>query len=338
MMTSLTTGDLAQSFHLRRHNQTLKTQLDTLVQEIATGQTADQGARLSGDFMPLSAIERSLTALDAYKTTTAEAALMTQAMQVSLDNLAGAADQVTPALLLAGGAPEATLLATTGADALGKLEQAVAALNGAVTGRALFSGAATDTRALAPADVMMAELKTLIAVETTPGGVMAAVAAWFDTPGGGFETAIYGGADTAAGPMRLAEGQTLSLDVTAADPALRDVLRGLATAALLADEATLGGDVDARAGLALMAGEHLLTAEGALSTLQAEVGTAQNRIETIQVENAAQTTMLTLARTELIGADPYETATELEAVQTQLETLYTITARLARLSLADYLS
>ncbi len=45
-----------------------------------------------------------------------------------------------------------------------------------------------------------------------------------------------------------------------------------------------------------------------------------------------------IARTELIGADPYDTATEMEAVQGQLETLYTVTARLSRLSLADFLT
>jgi flagellar hook-associated protein 3 FlgL len=36
-------------------------------------------------------------------------------------------------------------------------------------------------------------------------------------------------------------------------------------------------------------------------------------------------------------ADPYQAATELELAQTQLEAVYTLTARLSRLSLSDYL-
>lgn len=337
-MTPITLGDLAQSFQLRGQNTTLKTQLGTLAQELSTGVAADLGKRVSGDFVPLSSIERSLSTLSAYKTAGAEAALMTNAMQASLESLSGVASDLSPNLLLAGNSVGDTLVTTTGVDAQSKLEQAVAALNTTVAGRALFAGADTDQTALAPANDIIAGLKAATAGQTTADGVMAAAQAWFDTPGGGFESLIYGGSDTPAGPVRLAEGQSLTLDVSAADPALRDMLRGLATAALLADPTVLAGDEAGRAALAKKAGEHLLTAEGPLSTLRAEIGGAQNRIETIQAENASHASMLELARSELIGADPYETATELEAVQGQLETLYTVTARLSRLNLADFLS
>ena len=36
-------------------------------------------------------------------------------------------------------------------------------------------------------------------------------------------------------------------------------------------------------------------------------------------------------------ADPYRTATDLQAAQTRLETLYVLTARLSRLNLTEYL-
>ena len=49
-------------------------------------------------------------------------------------------------------------------------------------------------------------------------------------------------------------------------------------------------------------------------------------------EHAAEGSALQIARNDLIGADPYETATELEAVYGQIETLYTVTARIAQLS------
>jgi len=38
-----------------------------------------------------------------------------------------------------------------------------------------------------------------------------------------------------------------------------------------------------------------------------------------------------------VNADPFETASTLQAVQLQLETHYAMTARLSRLSLAEYL-
>ena len=36
-------------------------------------------------------------------------------------------------------------------------------------------------------------------------------------------------------------------------------------------------------------------------------------------------------------ADPYRTATDLQAAHTRLETLYVLTARLSRLNLTEYL-
>ena len=52
---------------------------------------------------------------------------------------------------------------------------------------------------------------------------------------------------------------------------------------------------------------------------------------------SAERTSYEIARTGLLEADPYETASRLEDVQFQLEALYAVTARMARLSLTSYL-
>ena len=53
--------------------------------------------------------------------------------------------------------------------------------------------------------------------------------------------------------------------------------------------------------------------------------------------NGAETSALEIARTDILAIDPYRTATELQSTETRLETLYTLTARLSRLSLSEYL-
>ena len=40
---------------------------------------------------------------------------------------------------------------------------------------------------------------------------------------------------------------------------------------------------------------------------------------------------------EIVAADPYQTAVDLEAAQLQLESLFTITARLSRLTLTEFI-
>lgn len=334
---TLSVGDLAHAFQLRKQNVALKQRSGTLMRELSTGKTADPGKRLSGNFLPLASIERGLTTLGAYRTAAAEAELTTRIMQQSLTHIDDAASDISSNLLLAGAAPEATILRNAGLQSHTSLERAVDALNAQVAGRSLFSGAATDSPALASADEILSALRAEVTGETTADGVIAAVKAWFDSPGGGFETLVYSGAPDAAGPVRLADDETLSLGITAADPGLRDMLRAFATAALLQDETVLSGNIAEKGKLARQSGEQVLTAERPLTALRAKIGGAQERIETILTENAAQTSLLEIARDEMIGIDPYEVATELEATRGRIEMLYAITARMSRLSLADFL-
>lgn len=336
-MSFVSIGDLSRGFALRTHNAEIKARLNRLGEEVTTGVTADPAARLRGDFRALGAIERSLKVMDSYELATSEAALTTDAMQLALDRLHQAGEKLIPGLLNA-----STLYDARTVDALGKetaewLELSVATLNTQVGGRSLFSGAATDRAALVPGSEILDEVKTAIAGLTSAADIAAAIDDWFDAPGGGFETLGYIGSDNPVGAVRLNERNVMSLDVTAADPVIRDFLKGLVAGALLADGATLSGDLDERSRLAGIAGEKLLNNSGHLATLQAEVGTAQSRIETIRTENSAGRTMLELARSDILAVDAYDAATEFRAVETQLETIYTITARLSRLSLADYI-
>lgn len=336
-MAFQTIGDLSRGLALRSRNAEIKARLDRLSAELASGRTADPRARVGGDFRPLAAIERSLSLLDSYDLATGEAAFAAETMQTALGALFDSAQTLAPKLMSAGSLGGAQMLDTTGAEARDALGHAVSALNTRAAGRALFAGADTDAAALADADTILAAIGAEVAGLTGAADVMAALDAWFDTPGGGFDSLAYQGADAPPAALRLAEGQSVTLAITAADPPLRATLKGLVAAALLADDTVLGGDVAARGALAESAGETLLGAEGQLTALRGDLGTAQARIEEIGTENAATRAAMELARTDLLAADPYETATGIEAAQTQLETLYAITARLSRLSLADYL-
>ncbi|MCV2881823.1 flagellin [Actibacterium sp. XHP0104] len=337
-MKQLTLGDQSQSVLLARHNLALKTRMTTLVQEVTTGTVADQGRHLAGDFSALSAIERSLTMLKTYDRNAAEAAGMARMMQAGLGSLGQMAMQTAEDMLLVGGTPSAGSLDTAGATAAARFDSAVAALNIKYAGRSLFAGTATDSPAIAPASAIMAALSTAVSGAGTAQDVAQVIDLWFDTPGGGFDTVAYQGATAPMGGLPVGEGQRITLSVTAVDPEIRGMLKAMATAALLADETVLAGDPVERGRLAVMAGEGLQSAQSPLTTLQARIGDAEAGIETIQAENAARSHAFQIARTDLIGADPYETATRLDQVQTRLETLYTLTARMSRLTLADYLS
>ncbi|MBN2906261.1 MAG: flagellar biosynthesis protein FlgL [Rhodobacteraceae bacterium] len=337
-MSFISIGDLSRGFALRSQNAEIKARLTRLSSELASGQTADPAARVRGDFRPLAAIARSLAVMDAYDLAGAEAALTTDAMQTALGQLTDAAQTLGSSLVQAASMPDGRMLSAVGNETRERLEGAVSALNTRVAGRALFAGAETDGAALLDGATILSTVTTQVAGLGTASDIMDVLDTWFDTPGGGFDALAYQGSDLPAGPVRLAEGQSLTLDVKASDPAVRGMLKALVAGALLADPGTLNGDTAARAALARRAGEGLLTAEAPLTALRADIGTTQAHIETIQAQNAAHRGLLELAQADILAVDPYETATEIEAVQTQLETLYTVTARLSRLSLANYLT
>ena len=69
----------------------------------------------------------------------------------------------------------------------------------------------------------------------------------------------------------------------------------------------------------------------------ARVGTVQAQIAAAQTRNTAEESALSITRAGIISADPYDAATRLEDLQTRIEALYLVTARVSRLSLADYL-
>ena len=160
--------------------------------------------------------------------------------------------------------------------------------------------------------------------------------AWFEDAGGGLETMGYLGSNSDMGPMMIAEDETVSVGVRADSQVIRDTLKGYALMSLIVDGA-LAGQVTEQADLAAAAATQLLAADGDITDVRARIGAVEARIEDAQARNAAEKSAYELARTELVGADPYQTATELQAVYAQIETLYTVTARIAGLKFTDYM-
>ena len=61
------------------------------------------------------------------------------------------------------------------------------------------------------------------------------------------------------------------------------------------------------------------------------------KISAAETRNSSEESALQIARNDLTSVDPYSTATKLQETQTQLETIYALTARMSHLSLLDYL-
>lgn len=337
-MNLISVGDMARAYQLRHQSQGLKSELTRLSQELTTGQRTDTAAALRGDFSTLAGIEGSLAVLTSYKGAAAEATLMVETMQTALGTIQTMTSQAGPSLIAFSTTTTPEAIAAKTADVHQKFMAAIDLMNANTGGRYVLSGAATDRKPVADGAQILDWLRGHVAGQISASDIAAAVDGWFDAPpgGGGFVDLAYGGSAQPLAGIPIAPGETADLRVSAADPEMRDTLKGLALAALVS-EGLLPGDHIERARLTRLAGERIIAADRSIVGVQARLGIQEETIAATQSRNAAETATLHVTRSALAEADPYDTATALEAVRAQIETLYTLTARNARLSLTNYL-
>lgn len=335
-MTLTSLGDMSTLFITRRHNTELKTTLARLTQELSTGRVADPAGHLGVAAGRLGDLERSLALGGAQLRSLGETGQMLSTMQTTLDTVAGTSRYLSEQLIAlppSATAAQTDQLASTAATGLDDMMRALDARYGT---QSLFAGRATDAAALAPAADMLAQLRTLTAGETTAAGVIAALDAWFDTAGGGFDSLIYLGDPDGFLTRPLDTGSALQIPVRADDPALRDAMKAAALAALAGPD---GPPLNQGERIALLTDARNRTVNAAqpIVALQATLGAAEARVEAASVRLGARQTAEGVMRNDLFAADPFETASLLEQVRAQLETHYTLTARLNNLTLTRYL-
>ncbi len=328
-------GDLARGMTLRTRATEIKTQIETLSYEMSTGKVQDTSGHLGGDYSHLLDLDRSLARLDAFKIATTEAGVFTDVMQQSLNTFDTSLAEVSATLLAFGTANQTVTHEQASVQARNELDTMMSALNTRVAGRSLYAGNATDVSPLASAETLLAALETELSGLTTMTDIRTAAEDWFNDPAG-FDAAIYHGSDTPLAPMQIAENERITLPITATDPTFKAALRDTALAALASEDA-LAWSPTLRTSMFTQLGVDLANAKDETVKLRAEVGAAEARVEQAATRNASARVSLEYSRNALIEADPYETAAQLQTVQFQLESLYSVTVRNANLSLVNFL-
>lgn len=331
-----TLGDMRQHFLTGQATFTLKSQLNTLVQEMSSGQKSDLTAHLGADQSRLSSIDRQLELLDRFASANKHTAQSLAVMQTALNTVESHRAAQSGSLITVGSGADSLQVQTAAKASESAFSAVVNALNTRHGDRSLFAGASVDRTPLNDPQDMMTSLRSAVTGLTNVVDIEDAVAAWFDAPGGGFETDGYFGQAGTFAQRSIASDQTVQIDAAADDPAFRDTMKALALGAIAGDE-DLTLDVDARRSLQLRAGEALLSASSPLAAVQARLGHVEQQVDEANARLSAQQSAFGIARNDLVSADPFETATRLQQVQQQLETQYTLTARLSRLSLTEYL-
>lgn len=336
MALSPLVGDLSRNLLLRQANNATKSELTTRMQEVTTGIRSDIPLGLGGDTRGLGHVESRLATLTAYDRAGTDLDRQARGMQFALEGVQDKVRLLGADMLLIGTSPSATSVAAGLTQARAHLDEVVAKLNTNVAGRFLFSGTETTTPPLASTAVLLADLQGFIGSPATAADLIAGVTAFFDAPpGAGGYVDTYGGDDNTI-TVAIAPGMTAGIDDNATAPAIRETLKGLTLLALAA-EPPWDGNLPAQAEIMAAAGGSLIAADTGLALLRGDIGMTEGAVARAQTRNNAERTALNIERNDLTTVDPYEAISAATEAQTRLEAIYSMTARLSRLSLASYL-
>ncbi len=158
-----------------------------------------------------------------------------------------------------------------------------------------------------------------------------------------FESTFFNGTpqlapDGTAAPRvtaRIDESTVIQHGVQANDPAFTDLLRGLSMLASL--DASAIADPDAYRVWVGEAANAISSGISGLIEAESRLGSQQQTVEQVLGMQRDRQSLFNSQVLTLEGVDPYEAATRLSQLQTQLEATYAITARLSRLSFLNYM-
>ena len=158
-----------------------------------------------------------------------------------------------------------------------------------------------------------------------------------------FESTFFNGtplvaADGSASPRvtaRIDETTVLAYGIQANDPAFTDLLRGLAMIAAT-DPAEIA-DPEAYRVWVGTAATAVSDGIAGLLDLETRLGTQQQVVEQTLSTQRDRQDLYNSQVLSLEGVDPYEAATRLNSLQTQLEATYAVTSRLSRLSFLNFM-
>jgi len=335
-MTLTSIGDMARHFSSLRQNTAIKTRMDILTREMASGRVADLATHLGGNSARLLSIKGSIDIASGFASANRTLGQTLSTMQVALGTVEAERVSLSSTLMTVSSQSSQQELKATQGAAEGAFGSVVRSLNARFGDASLFSGTAADRAPLAAPEAMLASIRAALVGATSVNDVKTVLDDWFDAPAGGFATTGYLG-DSGALPVRRINSETaITIDARADDPALRAVMKATAMAAVAGDPG-LGFSTGDQALLMQEARSSLLAAGDNLIALQAGLGHLEERVDRTTALQTAQQAALGIMHIDLVSADPFATASQLQAVQQQLETHYTLTARLSGLSLVNYL-
>ncbi|GGK33138.1 flagellar hook-associated family protein [Salinarimonas ramus] len=318
--------------------------------ELSSGRHADVGLTLGARTGTSVELRQELARIGTIIDTNGLVGARLDTMQAALSNVQGTAEDLLGVLIAVKEGSEAAEVVAP--QAALNLKSLVGTMNANLNGQYLFAGINTDVPPMEeyfgpPPSAAKTEIDARfvtafghlpddpLAATITP----AAMAAFIDTqiaplfadPGWG---TYWSSASNENLSSRISGTETIETSANANEQPFRDLTMAYMMLSALGGETLSQGAyreiVDRAIGLVGGAMQDV-------TTVQARLGVAQNRVGDASDRMAIQRDILTRQVTDLENVDPFEAATRVNALMSQVEVSYSLTARIREMSLLRYL-
>jgi len=331
-MVNISVPDILSFSRISQNVADLKSRVDTTRTESVTGRYEDVTKQANGDVGGVHIIRKAIDDARLFRENIGVALSRAQVTQTIMSNIGADSSRIATEMTAAIGRDDQAMVNVLINDAAATLAVSFSALNVTFGGRSLFSGDATDRPPLAAPEQLIADIEAIMAGAVDAADAQTQIDFYFNNPAGGFATSIYQGGVNDASSVEIAPGTRVDVSANASDQPIKDMLRGLATVAA-AKSATFA-DVDS---VILNGTSTALNAQAVLVDQRAAIGVNEQRLASAIERYETEETILTTLYNDKTLRDPFEAASELQLLETQLEASYLLTARMARLSLANFL-
>ncbi|QXX74697.1 flagellar hook-associated family protein [Methylovirgula sp. HY1] len=328
---------------------TAQSNLATAQQEVSTGVYADVGLQLgaaTGQDFSLRADNSLMQTLSSTNTVASTRLSTTQSL---LGNIQTTAQDFLNSLLSSTG--------TTSANALQGIAQAnlqslTSQLNTSISGQYVFGGINSGTIPITDyyASTSSPNQAAVNSAFTAAFGFSQSSASVSSITGtqmqsflstqfptlfqGSNWTSDWSAASSTTITSQISQTQTASTSVSANQSAFQDLAQAYTMVANLGTQNLSSGALNA---VTTTATSLVQKAINGLVNTQADVGIVQSNISTSNNQMSVQMNILTTQINNLESVDPYQVATQVTDLQTQIETAYSLTAQLHKLSLVNYI-
>ncbi|MCA1489390.1 flagellar hook-associated family protein [Sinorhizobium alkalisoli] len=344
-------SNLAVQNAMRLTIQQGQTELLKLETEISTGRLADVGVALGSSTERSVSLRRELTRLETLTDTNAIVTQRLAASQESLSLMAQAAEQLRNTLVTFKGNDSVDQLSVQNSEIVSAMSMFTAAANTSFNGEFLFAGINTDVMPFEDYNATASSAKATFDAELAAYMTANGIGSMSDFTRAQMEDFItntlaplYDDDAQWAADWSQSSSQNMTSRISAGEViqsstnATTDGFRKFALASVIASELM---DADISSEVRTYIGEAAIgyVAE-AITDITAErsmLGISEARVEKANTSLEVQINLINTHITDLEGIDAYAASTRMNTLLTQMETSYTLTARIQQLNLINFL-